>query len=803
MDALLALIPVDKHGKKLVYVKEASYTLSGYRFVISTPEVVSTDSTGIVPIKRYHGSDDNTFNHYPQLASLVPRGLSFVRVYRGTAKSTVFDGSVRGFRKFTSLHDGDEDTDIACGGLIDPEKIKAADSAVLTTKANGKFVVMTLFELGDELYLFGGSKSVHRAVRFDHMMTDLNAVEHQHKGNLNLLRGIFTAFRDNIASGVDRDKLIMLMKNNYITGEYEDGKHLVPLTDGKPVIKWFGVISKSSGDEIDIVDALKNLAACGLSTVEYEVLKPSEVDRALLRWGRMMEGRVIHWCKDGKSIEMEKFKSWWYIVLRVLRTLILNKKDTFFSNYKLYIKERLKERNKDFMKLPDATLKKWYELCVRFTEWFISKGYKPHHVDIEEESRGMGTIYQEFIAENPDVNDDIHDEIEPVPSASASDSSESATTETSDRLVVIVQGIPGIGKNTVALEVAKRLSLPTFLIDQDSFVRKYGKSAGAECLKVYEAYLLKATSGVVMVLRNNADVSQYGKYVDAARMAGWKTLIIEATDVFCHPALLFNVCSNTVLERACHPSFDKLPDAKKIQVVISFLSILSTAPRPVAGRQAMYVKEVRWLKDFALPSDVLESYSAYFSSGIGFAIPERPLKDIKLIERATSRSCRRSIDDVAEDMTMLINECLRSESVTIEAASEKEPLYIALALSNDDIVTLRGIVPLESATGIEFLSHVTLMHSNSLKDTTADLWKKLKSMKGSYIKVTVDRLYYAKETAIFGVKLEDPSIVQSGSPHITGKLPKGVKPVTSLALMGTLPSVVVGPYTFNCRLHTY
>lgn len=797
MDALLPLIPVDKNNKKLVRVKTASYVLSGYRFEINTPEVESTDSSGIIPVKRFHGSDDNTFNHYPQLATLVPRGLSFVTVYRETAKAPVFTGSIRGFRKFTSLHDGDEDTDIACSGLIDPEKIKSADSAVLTTKANGKFVVMNLLELelGGELYLFGGSKSVHRVVRFDHIMTDITAIEHQQKGNLNLLRGIFTAFRDSLAS-VDRDKLITLMKNNHITGEYEDGKHLVPLPDGKPVIKWFGVISKCSGDEIDIVDALKNLSSCGLPTVEYQILKPSEVNRAVLRQGRMLEGRVIHWCKDGKSIEMEKFKSWWYVVLRVLRTLILNKGDTFFTNYKLFIKERLKERNKDFMKLHDSTLRKWFDLCVKFTEWFISKGYKPHHIDINEESRGMGTVYQEFITENPDVNDDIYDTPTPVGVAEAPDRDR--------RLVVIVQGVPGIGKNTVALEVVKKITdIPVYLIDQDSFVKKHGKSAGAECFKTYEVQLLTQT-GIIMVLRNNADVSQYGKYVEAAGLTGWKTLLIEAADVYTDPALLFNVCANAVLERACHPSFDKLSDSKKVQVVISFLSLLLTTSRPVEGKQATFVRSITWLNSALLSDSVRSSYDSYIKSGNGFGIPEKPIKDLLLTDHYVARQFRRSIAKVAEDMTALIMTCIDVESRVVPTI--KEPLYIALVLSESDKTELRKVIPLASAslTGVEFLSHVTLMHSSNLNESTTALWAKLKSMKGNVVRITVNRLYYSKETAIFGVDLGDNAeLVQSKTPHITGKLPKGIKPVASLSLVSTLPSISVGPYVFDCRIQTY
>jgi hypothetical protein len=60
----------------------------------------------------------------------------------------------------------------------------------------------------------------------------------QSSGNLSLVKGIFISLNHSICQD--------LLLNYNITGEYEDGKHLVPIKDGIPIIKWFGLIPQST-----------------------------------------------------------------------------------------------------------------------------------------------------------------------------------------------------------------------------------------------------------------------------------------------------------------------------------------------------------------------------------------------------------------------------------------------------------------------------------------------------------------------------------------------------------------------------
>ena len=61
----------DPRGKELVFIKRFSYTLDNVRFTVETPIVQETNEKGFV---NKRGSEDNTFNIYPHLQWLYPRG---------------------------------------------------------------------------------------------------------------------------------------------------------------------------------------------------------------------------------------------------------------------------------------------------------------------------------------------------------------------------------------------------------------------------------------------------------------------------------------------------------------------------------------------------------------------------------------------------------------------------------------------------------------------------------------------------------------------------------------------------------
>jgi len=626
---------LDKNGSPLIKVKKAFYVLGPYSISVETPEVISTDKNGIVT-KSYRGSDDNTFNIYPHLAQLFPRGLSYGKI---TKDDIVEEHIIRGYPKFTSLNDGDEDTEIACSALINKKDIDSADTAVITEKANGKFVVMSAFMFDNTIFLFGGSKSVHRILRREHIFEDLDNIEKQNGSTLDLVKDIFIALSKQLV-GAPSEGLPKLFYSNCLTGEYEDGKHLVPLR-GEPIIRWFGLIPKENKNQ-DIIKDLELLKTADLPTITYEIVPANTVDRIKLRDGTQLEGRVIHWMKNGQTVVMEKYKCIWYIILRVLRTLILNKRKDWDHNYKAIIKSRLLERNRDFMKLSQPTLEKWFNLCVRFTEWFIREKYEVNSVNINSECKGMGVVYSEFLLANPDVDDNIINEVSEA---------ECMFDVFTENIVVFMQGVPGLGKNTISRPVEtllREVSVNCISIDQDSFISMYGKNAGKACLKKFNEFLACKQYKVILVLRNNAEPKQYNTYVSNAMSAGWKTLILKVADPL--EATLFNVCAESVLLRSGHV-FDSMVKEERVRILACFFSLLINTPPPKAGREAMFVDEIYWLKDNIAVNDKV--FKSYMESGHGFDIKCRPLDKTWVDSIRNSSGYRRNVEDIAKSITDL------------------------------------------------------------------------------------------------------------------------------------------------------
>jgi len=221
---------MDSNGKQLIKEKVFTYEINGVPITIITPIVQSTNSIGIV--KRYGAvSDDNTYNFYPKLVSNAIIGIDGQKI------------RVHGFKKFSSKNSVDEDTDIACTNLYDIDAVKSADSALITEKANGKFVVFTAFVHNGIKYLFGGTKTVHRIVRLSHIMEDIMIclINSKWEKETSLIYGVclsFATFYNALSDSEKDDTFDNVLSKSYITGEYEDGMHFIPLARGeKPTIK--------------------------------------------------------------------------------------------------------------------------------------------------------------------------------------------------------------------------------------------------------------------------------------------------------------------------------------------------------------------------------------------------------------------------------------------------------------------------------------------------------------------------------------------------------------------------------------
>lgn len=132
------------------------------------------------------------------------------------------------------------------------------------------------------------------------------------------------------------------------------------------------------------------------------------------------------------TVGVEKFKLWWYVILRALREYCSNHKG-LDEGWETRWADRLRKRNRDYMKLPTGFLAMWYTATAQFIAWFLDRKL-PKQVSepscgwvlgcatqplefllcavvvvcqvigIGASGRGMGNVFAQFLKENPKVS---------------------------------------------------------------------------------------------------------------------------------------------------------------------------------------------------------------------------------------------------------------------------------------------------------------------------------------------------------------------------------------------------------------
>ncbi len=588
---LLACRPVDRHGNDLVSVREYKQVsiIPDHTCVIYTINVCESKSNGDVMVNKRHAygtSEDNSYKCHAILHRAIPRCYSVLKIVSNTDGQVKFWKRMHGMYKFSSSNSNDEDDDITCE-LIDPELMKTSDTIVVTEKANGKTAIITTFEFQNQTYVFGGSKGKHRIVRLHHIVEDITLMETQDKQHNNLLIDIFTLFDQQFQSLIsdNQTQLLSNLSTRSLCGEYNDYKHLVSNQHGqlKPNIKWFGIsenlgmISPTQSLNGDFLQNINYLQTIGLPTITLQTYTPDQFKTIYpqLKLGTDVEGWVVHWIitqPNGQrvTIGVEKLKTWWYIILRMLREIIRGsaKGGGLANIYEIRIKKTILKRNQDFMKLPEGCLFLWSELCCAFCRWFVNKGYNFNVIDFQENSKGMGNTWQEFLKDCPQVTDRFDlPEVE-VQKRGLENYQFKVEFHEIPRLVVFFKGIPGLGKSTIGHLLSSQLNhagYQTLTLEQDDFK---GKTAGKQCFLKFQDYLKKTQNRIILVQRNNANLSQYQGYLDTARDQGCRILIINPAEINLKSLLL--VCIESVLNRKDHKTFTELKPELRAKLVLTY-----------------------------------------------------------------------------------------------------------------------------------------------------------------------------------------------------------------------------------------
>ena len=752
------------HAHPFANTKVYEQHLGKFRFRITQIGVWPCDAKGKAITNRRKARrvpDDSFYQHHPELHRVFPRAYSETEVFQG--KTMVHRHTTHGFYKFSGRSEVDEDdgSDSICNILTPPDIEDRFHSVIETEKANGKCVVMSGFQLSGERYLIGGSKGVHRVVRLGHILEDIEGMEDI---GTTLLCDIFKAFSNQLTKTSGSNALWKrFAAGDSLCGEFCDGLHLVPLErGGSPDIKWFGILRNKNATELsqsltgDVLGDLAWLRSIGLPTVTIHhhtrATFPSEKPR--IRQGHGTEGSVLHYLdRDGHTIFVEKYKSTWYILLRVLRQAVMNyrEKSSLKTELPARLHKTLLARN-EWLGLPEEELILWYRLLCGFGRWLEEQSdLGPASLGFGESELGMGNVWRRYLEGNPEIQDDFSQrgpeiqQLRGVPFRS-----EYQTVPLEERILVLVQGLPGLGKTAVGDYITGFRPTPgVATLEQDRFNGNTEK-----CQAALREQLADPQLHTIFLMRNNANVKQYAAYASLAKRANWRVLAVmpsELTDGRDSQAAghLFTVCQETILTRKGHPGFDALPPSRRKGVLKMFYNQFEPA-RPCGH------------VDFSDCVSWLQSRNSTVPVGHGW---------------------RRSIPDVAADLLAKAEQYRREDP---------HPTYVAAQLPKAFQEQLREemgkLVNLELCLGKGYqihLDHMTLMHS-AQAIINPETWRRTLEYVGTELQIMVTALLICDHEAI--VMMASPvtldgkcasHYVESLVPHITAATAVGISPAKS------------------------
>ena len=404
---------IDKEVECLVNVKTTEHKVGRFKIVSHQLTVRRCTSQGIVTKKRW-GTDDETYKYYNDLQYAIPRSFSVNYIYDENGNE-LLKFFINGIPKFSSASNVDEDADMgtgvgtACVDLL--SKIGGATKVVKMDKANGKFCAISMVKVQGVTILVICSKGVHKFCLIDELDTFIDTES-------GLISGIAKAFKNQFTklTEIQKTNLISRLTSGFtVIGEYNDGAHLIPLPEEEeePYIEFFG-FSKNQGPIPETESLAGNpikdmveIGTLGLRTVEFQTYSKEEFDSIpgnIMRQGKFSEGFVFYYIDDRETVlGIEKYKTTWYILWRMLRQIILRLKGPgdLPSKYEGEIHKTLTTRN-SFLNLPKEKFDGWNEILCRFTKWFITKGYSTETVGISSSARGIGNIIKEWITEVPE-----------------------------------------------------------------------------------------------------------------------------------------------------------------------------------------------------------------------------------------------------------------------------------------------------------------------------------------------------------------------------------------------------------------
>lgn len=726
--------------------------------------------------KRLWGGDDGVYRANPSLQENLPRGCVLVQREDNDDPALAIFAN----RKFYGRSSGDDDD-----SDLTSETIRRGNYThfLVSEKANGESCQVTLCPFDSKYWIIGSknkkiiASTAEEASRYKNVSVYGFAVE---------MAVCFFQYLDRMgADRVAELKELFALTRWTLNFEFEsvEHQHIVRLDKAQLVLIGCSGIHVPAGKAAHPVLGCAIARYFGFASVlrNLQTYDKSELDSTCAALARDWdtEGAVLILLdSDSNVVDFVKVKSWWYILLRCIREKIRplqRAPDTVASACRGVIKRVRTLQNS--MKIDPVYGRCFTKLGVAFAEW-MSKDAKRLAVAIDQ----YPVLWTEFLRErNLPLDSSLLNDFRDEAMGGATEEDAPEYQRSALPLLVLTQGVPGIGKSYLARKLAERLNAEGITckdVAQDDFVAQVGlKNSGKACRQYLQEELAKRTYQVIILARNNADQQQYRDFV------GWDEQLCRA--VFICPeelstrleeAIFISVASVLYRQESGtdnHPT-DSMDSCALASLPLKFFGTLRV-------HNSAFLVRVLQPNPVPLPNPQKfgQLLTRFKSKGFKAAdVSPDDLRVLGLTERNQLREYmkyRRNIDECVDDSYKFLKHILHRN--TPEPGS-----YFAVTLSSESSNHLMeaaakcfpdGAIPKDWNLSLD---HVTFMHSSSYYKSpqSVGLWETLDKHRGTQVVIQPVGLLINSRLATLQVHCETlekknslDSYVTSGVPHVT------------------------------------
>ena len=719
--------------------------------------------------RRLFGNEDVIYRADPTLLQYLPRGCVMIEGPGGELALVTFATP----KIFGRKAGDDDDSDIVS------RTIQRGDfsSFVVSEKANGECCHVSLCPFDDSLWIIG---SKNRKIVVS-SREDIAKYESQecYTFAVEMANTFFTKLQEMGAEKVKELKELFRITRWTFIFEFESDlhQHIVSLNKGSTL-----VLIGCSG--IHVSPGRVTHPMLGYAVASYfgfnSVMRNQSVHAKEEEAGVCNE-IVQEWNTEGKVlvlldaesnvVDLVKVKSWWYVLLRCIREKIRGSftKRNDLRTVCVGINQRV-DQLKKAMKMTDDYARCFGTLGVEFAAWLVTNRVMTK----EEIIDNYPTCWKDFLVSRklPLDRTLLTTELEARENVDYSKSSVP--------LLVLMQGIPGIGKSYLGSKLSERLNaagIKCVHVAQDDFVPKFGlKNSGKACQDFVRSSLIDPENRIVILARNNANLQQYQDYLAMDGEGLCRAVFICPRELSSRVQEAAFLCVAGVLHRKVakedHPTND-MEDCNLASLPLKFFGSLKV--HPSAFLVSVFSDEPITIPNQAMFERLL---SRFLSKG--FKSPDVSPDDLRVLGLDTKENLAQ-YQRYRRDISSSVGDCFEFLTRILPKNTPSTGSYYAVSLNSDSSLAL-----MEFAKGLFeegdlpkswtlHANHVTLMHSNSFfaSRESIEMWEGLSKLLGTPVEIRPlsilvnDRLATLKVSCVTDEGNNIDNFVVTGMPHVT------------------------------------